>query len=494
MERVEGPTGMPSLVRPRAARFLFRLHGTISSRAALLAVAVGAAVLVGWGLDVVVSLNVHRSLPPVRPNLAAAFVLAGLALWARRRSRRFRLLSVASEVCAGIVVMLGTATLMEYLLGHSLGVDELLIAGKGHGESLRMALPAAFATTLVGLAILLLDVRSSGGHRPAQWLGLLVLGTVAISALGYLLGLGALSSWSSSAPVALHALVVFCFLGLALLAEHPGEGLLRALAPDLDRELARVTVADRMAGFSVLGAAVASEVNNALMVVIGNLDLALRDLDLVRHEPDGPRLGALHQDVTSALAGAERVRRVVRNLRMLSCRDEHDEPTAVDVSAALEAALELASDEIEHRTRVVKQLQPGLRVTTTASRLHQLFLNLLVNGAEAMEQGRKEDNELRARTFSDERGRATIEIADTGRGMPVAVREHLLQPLVACKHERWTLGLGLTICQTIVVSLSGQIEVDTRLGRGTVVRIRLPATCDRVLATSSRTTRGGERQ
>jgi signal transduction histidine kinase len=483
MERIGRARALAGVTGAGLARCLSRLFEVLARRAAPLAVVVGVSVLAAWALGLVVSRSGYGPLPPMRPNLAASFVLAGLALWLRRRGSRLQLRSIAADTFAVLVLMLGATTVLEYVLGHDLGVDDLLVAANGHPESLRMALPAAVATTLVGAALLLLDGRNSACTRLARWLAVTVLATTLVGALGFVPRWEALSSWSSPAPIAAHALVVFGCLALALLAEPPLE------APDVGAVLgaevapaSRPCVAERMAGLGTLGAAVAHQVNNALMVVIGNLDLALRDMALLHSRADPAGTGVLRDDLTRALAGAERVRRAMRNLRMLSRRDEH-QAAAVDVAAAVEAALELAGDDLRPETRLIKQLQPGLRVAAAPGRLHQLFLNLLLNAAEAVDTGRGQDGRIDGQievwTFSARGGRVTIEIADTGPGMPPAVREQLLRPPLAAGQERGAmglgLGLGLTISQLIVASLGGAIEVDDRPGGGTVVRVQLRA-------------------
>jgi CheY-like chemotaxis protein len=105
------------------------------------------------------------------------------------------------------------------------------------------------------------------------------------------------------------------------------------------------------------------------------------------------------------------------------------------------------------------------------SSLCQLFLNLLLNAAQAIPEGHMDENEIRVSTFVDDADRVTIEIGDTGRGIPLPVRERLFTPFFTTKPAG--TGLGLTICAHIVGSLGGEITVDSEVGRGSVFRVSL---------------------
>ena len=113
-------------------------------------------------------------------------------------------------------------------------------------------------------------------------------------------------------------------------------------------------------------------------------------------------------------------------------------------------------------------------MTANESRLGQVVLNLIVNAAQAAPEGRVDDNTLRLVTRTTEDGRAVIEVADTGCGIPKENLERIFDPFFTTKPASVGTGLGLAICHTIIAELGGQIEVDSEVGRGTTFRLLLP--------------------
>lgn len=234
----------------------------------------------------------------------------------------------------------------------------------------------------------------------------------------------------------------------------------------------QLMVSDRMASIGTLAAGVAHEINNPLASVMANLDLALREVtDLA------PRLGSaageLLDELRDARDAAERVRQIVRDLRIFS-RAEEDKRGAVDVQRVLDSTLRMAWNEIRHRARVIKNYGQVPLVDGTDSRLGQVFLNLIVNAAQALPEGQADKNEIRVTTRRDAAGRVLVDISDTGPGIPPEVMRHLFTPFVTTKPPGVGTGLGLSICQRIVTGFGGEISVDTAPGLGTTFTVALP--------------------
>jgi CheY-like chemotaxis protein len=107
-------------------------------------------------------------------------------------------------------------------------------------------------------------------------------------------------------------------------------------------------------------------------------------------------------------------------------------------------------------------------------RLTQVFINLLINAAHAIPEGHSDDNRITVRTRTDDRGRAVVEVADTGKGMAPEVQARVFDPFFTTKDVGEGTGLGLSICHGIVSGLGGQISIDSTPGHGSVVRVVLP--------------------
>ena len=247
---------------------------------------------------------------------------------------------------------------------------------------------------------------------------------------------------------------------------------------------ARAAVADRMVTVGTLAAGVAHEVNNPLAYVASNLEILAHDVAAVlAGEPTRVPKEELRTLVEEAREGVDRVTGIVRELRSLARSD--DEPHApVDVTRVLASAIKIANAEIRHRARVIEQYEPGLpHVVAPPSRLAQVFINLLVNSAQAMPEGRSGSDEIRVRANVDG-ARVVVEIEDTGVGIPASILHRIFDPFFTTKAAGIGMGLGLAISQQIVSAIHGEITVASTPGVGTTFRVVLPATTERSRRTS----------
>jgi PAS domain S-box-containing protein len=242
---------------------------------------------------------------------------------------------------------------------------------------------------------------------------------------------------------------------------------------DRRRLEAQLTRAERLASLGMLAAGVAHEVNNPLSFVLTSLELMRQDIATVHgSSPDGA-LERLEERLRDATVGAERVRAIVRDLRVLSRVDEQP-LRPVDVHAALEASLAIAHNEIRHRARLVRDLAPVAKVMADEGRLTQVFINLLVNAAHAIPEGDAEKHEIRVVTRADSRT-VSIEVHDTGTGIAPEALPRIFDPFFTTKAVGSGTGLGLAICHAIVTALGGRIEIESTPGRSTTARVVLPA-------------------
>jgi PAS domain S-box-containing protein len=236
----------------------------------------------------------------------------------------------------------------------------------------------------------------------------------------------------------------------------------------------RLEVADRMAALGTMAAGVAHEVNNPLAVILANLSLLQQAL-----APEGPvgrltldrlSLAELLRDCSQA---AERVRRIVADLRSFTQPADPDSGPA-DVGRALRWAVQSTAHEFRHRARVVADIGALPHVEGPESRLGQLFINLLINAAQAILPGRLNENEVRLTAYTGARGQAVIEVQDTGAGIPASIVNRIFDPFFTTKPPGGGTGLGLSVAHGIVHSLGGEISVQSQPNRGTTFKVVLP--------------------
>ncbi len=273
---------------------------------------------------------------------------------------------------------------------------------------------------------------------------------------------------------------------------------------EIESQLAQ---SDRLSSMGMLAAGVAHEINNPLSYVLYNLESLSSELprllDAVRnlHAQVVDRLGAgpgdgevrdaaagLHPAVLNdvldrireALSGTHRIRDIARGLGTFS-RVEADELAPVNLKYVIETAMAMCFNEIKYRACVVKDYGSVPPVIASEGRLSQVFLNLLVNAAHAIEEGNVESNEIRVRTWS-EADVVCAEVRDTGQGIAADDLPRIFEPFFSTKKAGTGSGLGLPISRGIVEGYGGTITVESRIGAGTAFTVRLPVRAVEVAA------------
>ena len=237
------------------------------------------------------------------------------------------------------------------------------------------------------------------------------------------------------------------------------------------RTQAQLARADRMASIGTLAAGVAHEVNNPLVYVTLGLELIERELS----RPEGPDLPRLRTYCKDAIEGAERVRTIVRDLRTFSRPGEEKAAAPVEIGKVLESSINMAMSHIRQRAQLVREYGTLPPVLADESRLGQVFLNLLVNAAQAIPEGAPEQHRIVLRTRAGSNGEAIVEVEDTGVGIEQWKLERIFEPFWTDKPVGVGTGLGLSIVHGIVSGMGGEISVRSEPGRGSMFRVVLPA-------------------
>ncbi|MFW5920733.1 MAG: PAS domain S-box protein [Polyangiales bacterium] len=231
-----------------------------------------------------------------------------------------------------------------------------------------------------------------------------------------------------------------------------------------ERALAR---AERMASLGTLAAGVAHEINNPLSYVLTSIELAMR------HITKGHIDDEVTDGLRNAFDGIDRVRAIVRDLGTFA-RSSDEKRTSIDIHRVLESAIKLAWNEIKHRAQLVEDYGEVPAVWGVESRLVQVFVNLLANAAQALPEGEAAQQTIRVATRTDDRGRAVVEVQDSGMGIAPEDQERIFEPFWTDKAGVGS-GLGLAIVHGIVTAMGGEIAVSSERGEGTTFRVTLPA-------------------
>ncbi len=267
--------------------------------------------------------------------------------------------------------------------------------------------------------------------------------------------------------------------------EFGGLPCVAAIARDVTEQRslqARLVEADRLVSLGTMSAGIAHEVNNPLTYVMLHQDAILASLDRLRPLVDGEALALIErmaQNVAIAQDGAQRVRRIVRDLRVFARADD-DAREPVDVRAAIGRALSIAGHELRNKVTVDTDLPDLPHVLATEGRLTQVFLNLVINAAHAIVEGEPDRARLSIRGWRTDdavggAGKVTIAITDAGAGIAPEHLPRLFEPFFTTKPVGEGTGLGLSVVHGIVTALGGTIEVTSQIGAGTTFMVTLPA-------------------
>ena len=244
---------------------------------------------------------------------------------------------------------------------------------------------------------------------------------------------------------------------------------------------AQLVQAGKMAAVGTLAAGVGHEINNPLSYIVSNVEHACEEAAALEKLGEGSeesraRLREMQQVLREALMGASRVRRIVRDLKTFS-RQEEDSQTPVDLRGVLDSAAKMAAGELRPRAQLIREYAADVPlVQGSEPRLAQVFLNLIINAAQALPEGKPDQNEVRLVLKNGEGGQVVAEVRDTGSGIPAEVLGRIFDPFFTTKPVGVGTGLGLALCQSFITSMGGTIEVESEVGQGTVFRVKLPAT------------------
>jgi signal transduction histidine kinase len=255
-----------------------------------------------------------------------------------------------------------------------------------------------------------------------------------------------------------------------LIAERAIEDTTRRAAERQDME-SRLAFAGRMASVGTLAAGVAHELNNPLMYVLSNLHLTREEIESC---DEAPWLEHARQQLDEAIHGAVRMQNIVRDLKTFS-RVDDEQRGDVDLQSVLESSINICWNEIRHRATLNRDFTKTPPVDANESRLGQVFLNLLINAAQAMPERGLSANRITVRTYTDEEGWAVIEVIDNGTGIEPDRMNRVFEPFFTTKNVSEGTGLGLSICRSIIRDAGGTIEAQSELDRGTTFVVRLPA-------------------
>jgi PAS domain S-box-containing protein len=250
---------------------------------------------------------------------------------------------------------------------------------------------------------------------------------------------------------------------------------------------------EKLASIGQLAAGVAHEINNPLGFLKSNhsvmekyvakaetllqkiADSGIPEASKPIMEQLVKQIDKMKEILIESTEGYERIIRIVADLKTFSRLDQGEGFAEYDLNAGIESTLVVAWNEIKYVADVEKQLGNIPKIMARGNELNQVWLNLLVNAAQAIEGAKKE---VRGRIIIktwEEKGHIMVSIKDNGPGIPESIRKKIFDPFFTTKEPGKGTGLGLSISYNIIVeNHKGQIIVNTEPGQGTEFVVILP--------------------
>ena len=271
---------------------------------------------------------------------------------------------------------------------------------------------------------------------------------------------------------------------------------LQQLNQQLKETQSHLMQSEKMASIGQLAAGVAHEINNPIGYVYSNLgtldkyvqetfklldlyeraEVAITDVEILRNiqSVKGKMdISFIKEDLSSLMNeskdGITRVKQIVQNLKDFSHVGASDEWHFSDLHKGLDSTLNIVNNEIKYKAEVIREYGAIPEVECLSSQLNQVFMNLLVNAAHAIEE--HGTITIRTGVIDDE---VWVEVADTGKGIKPEHMKKIFDPFFTTKPIGKGTGLGLSLSYGIIQKHHGRIEVQSEVGKGTTFRVWLP--------------------
>ncbi len=263
------------------------------------------------------------------------------------------------------------------------------------------------------------------------------------------------------------------------------EGIIMDITESVRQRSKAALPSAQLASIGTLGAGVAHEINNAIAIMMANLDYAVEELEVVNDiVADDARMRGPMEDINASLAtlgqGMKRIQKIVHDLRSYSDAAGSQTLETIDLVRLLEWALQESTD-LTTSTTIIRNF-PDHPVLLCGNQLGllQVFSHLLSNAEKSFTTENDPENKITISVKAIQNEAALIEVSDTGRGITSDILPRIFEPFFSTRPIGEGTGLGLFVCQGVVHSMDGEILISSTPGKGTSVQIILPTnfTCD----------------
>lgn len=241
-------------------------------------------------------------------------------------------------------------------------------------------------------------------------------------------------------------------------------GIVRDLS-DLRVAEERARAAEQQAALSLITTGIAHDIGTPMNVILGYADMLK---DSLSDPKDRRRAEIISEQVRRVTNLIETLLNIARPHKLIR--------TPIHVEAVLDHALDFFREKLRSRGIEVERCYAEVpEVEGDKDRLEQMFLNLIVNAADAMEGGGTLTIDISLEGEPGEAGEVCVELSDTGHGIEADSLDRIFEPFHTTKAPGAGTGLGLAVCRSIILDHQGTISVESEVGKGTQFLLRFPA-------------------
>lgn len=288
----------------------------------------------------------------------------------------------------------------------------------------------------------------------------------------------------------------------AVCVEIGNENLLLFILNDVtERNSMRIQtlLSDKLATMGTLAAGIVHEINNPITWILSNLNFLKEHIKALQDGIDNlhtvtqrsnfnisvlqitnfmeelkNQFISFQEVINDSLQGGEQVQDIIHNLKGFARTDDETEKDLVDIHEILNTAIKIATPEFKYRAKLEKNFADNIPMLfSNKGKLHQVFLNLIMNAAQALSEDHERPNFLIISTQKT-KNKVRVDITDTGSGISEENLTKIFEPFFTTKPLGIGTGLGLSICHQIIENLGGEIVVKSKLGEGSTFSVYLP--------------------
>ena len=242
---------------------------------------------------------------------------------------------------------------------------------------------------------------------------------------------------------------------------------LETLYSELKQTQTQLIHSEKMSSLGQLVAGIAHELNNPIGYIYANMNELKEAVTRLKQS------GEINQDevdsiITDSMEGSRRVKEIVESLRKFSRLDE-ETSRPIDIHEGLESTLQLMRKEFSDRINIVESFGDIPLVTCQGGQINQVFMNILINAAQSIEN----KGVITITTSADDKS-VFIKIQDSGQGIEEEKLAHIFDPFYTTKPIGQGTGLGLSISYGIITKHKGTLVVKSQEGKGSTFTISLP--------------------